>query len=206
MKKLLLCSVYVVVILLGAIAYAFNGLSPFPGGGGNNISGNFDVSGNATMGSLTIDDATNNNHLAITNNAGGRAPTAAIYELYPDAGLWKANEAGTEYVFQKAGACTALTPAAGVTLTVASTNCYTDTVTDNEDQTITFSGAGYAGQEVNIIFTTAGTADEVITFHATLVSSTGTLTLGTTAARYYVVRFISNGTHWFEVSRTAVQT
>jgi hypothetical protein len=105
------------------------------------------------------------------------------------------------------GAAVALTPAAGVTLTVAKgTTLYTDTATDNEDQTITFSGAGSAGDEATIIFTTAGTADEVITFHATLVSSVGTLTLGTDAGKYYVVRFISNGTHWFEVSRTAVQT
>lgn len=103
-------------------------------------------------------------------------------------------------------ASSALTPGVAVTLTVGLSNNYTDTPTDNEDQTITFSGAGTAGDVINVIFTTAGTADEVITFHATLVSSTGTLTCGTTAARYYVVTFISNGTHWFEVSRTAVQT
>ena len=155
---------------------------------------------------ITVADVTNDNYIKITNNAGGRAPTASVYELYPDAGAWKANQGGTEYNVQLAGACVALTPGAAVTLTVAPTNCYTDTVTDNEDQTITFSGAGYAGQEVTIIFTTAGTADEIITFHATLVSSEGTLTLGTTAARYYTVKFISNGTHWFELSRTAVQT
>jgi hypothetical protein len=102
-------------------------------------------------------------------------------------------------------AASVLTPSTAVTLTVGLSNVYTDTPTDNENQTITFSGAGTAGDEITIIFTTVGTADEVITFHATLVSSEGTLTCDTTAARYYVVRFISNGTHWFEVSRTAVQ-
>ncbi len=107
---------------------------------------------------------------------------------------------------QLAGAASALTPGAAVTLTVGLSNLYTDLVTDNEDQAITFSGAGTAGDEITIVFTTAGSADEVITFHATLVSSTGTLTLGTDAGKYYVVRFISNGTHWFEVSRTTVQT
>lgn len=106
---------------------------------------------------------------------------------------------------QIAGASSALTPGAAVALTVGLSNVYTDLVTDNQDQTITFSGAGTAGDEITIIFTTAGTGDEVITFHATLVSSVGTLTLGTDAGKYYVVRFISNGTHWFEVSRTAVQ-
>lgn len=105
------------------------------------------------------------------------------------------------------GAAVALTPSASVSLTVAKgTTLYTDLVTDNEDQTITFSGAGSSGDEVTIIFTTAGSADEVITFHSTLCSSVGTLTLGTDAGKYYVVRFVSNGSHWFEVSRTAVQT
>jgi len=107
---------------------------------------------------------------------------------------------------QLASAASALTPAAAVTLTVGLSNVYTDLVTDNQDQTITFSGAGTAGDEITIIFTTAGTADEAITFEATLVSSVGTLTLGTTTGKYYVVRFISDGTHWYEVSRTAVQT
>lgn len=107
---------------------------------------------------------------------------------------------------QIGSAASVLTPGAAVTLTVGLSDLYTDTVTDNEDQTITFSGAGNAGDEITIIFTTAGTADEVITFHATLVSSVGTLTLGTDAGKYYVVKFKSNGTHWFEVSRTAVQT
>lgn len=105
------------------------------------------------------------------------------------------------------GAAVALTPSASVSLTVAKgTTLYTDLVTDNEDQTITFSGAGNSGDEVTIIFTTAGSADEVITFQSTLCSSVGTLTLGTDAGKYYVVRFVSNGSHWFEVSRTAVQT
>lgn len=107
---------------------------------------------------------------------------------------------------QIASAASVLTPAEAVTLTVGLSNVYTNLVTDNENQTITFSGAGTAGDEITIIFTTAGSADEVITFHATLVSSVGTLTLGTDAGKYYVVRFISDGTHWYEVSRTAVQT
>ena len=107
---------------------------------------------------------------------------------------------------QLASAASALTPGAGVTLTVGLSNVYTLTLTDNEDSTITFSGAGTAGDEITLIITTAGTADEVVTFHATLVSSVGTLTAGTDAGKYYVVKFISNGTHWFEVSRTAVQT
>jgi len=107
---------------------------------------------------------------------------------------------------QIASAGSIITPSATAALTVGLSNCYTWTVTDDEDSTLTFSGAGSAGEEVTIIFTTAGTADEIITFHATLVSSTGTLTLGTTAGKFYTIRFISDGSHWYEVSRTAVQT
>jgi hypothetical protein len=105
------------------------------------------------------------------------------------------------------GAAVALTPASAVTLTVAKgTTLYTLTPTDNEDETITFSGAGSAGDEATIIVTSTGAGDEVLTFHATLCSSTGTLTMGTTAAHYMVIRFISDGSKWHEVSRTADQT
>ncbi len=107
---------------------------------------------------------------------------------------------------QIASACSAMSGAGGAsTLTVGLSNCYTFTVTDDEDTTITFSGAGNSGEEITIIFLTAGAANETITFHSTLVASTGTLVLDTTAARYYVVRFITNSSRWFEVSRTAVQ-
>ncbi len=190
--------------------------------------------GAATATSIVVADVTNDNYIKITNNA-ARAPTASVNEIYPEANIWKVNQNGTESaavisptagqvtitgptaprsyaIADRAGtipigsAASALTPGASVTLTVGLSTIYTDTVTDNEDQTITFSGAGSAGDEITIIFTTAGTADEVITFHATLVSSTGTLTLGTTAGKFYVIRFISDGSHWYEVSRTAVQT
>ena len=68
------------------------------------------------------------------------------------------------------------------------------------------SGAGNAGDSIMIIFTTdtGGSADEVITFEPTLVSATATLTLANATAKSYVVVFTSNGTKWFEVSRTAV--
>lgn len=106
-----------------------------------------------------------------------------------------------------AGAATALTPGAGITLTVAPGNrLYTLTPTDNQDSTITFSGAGAAGDVVTIVFASNAAGDEIITFHATLVSSTGTLTITATAARFYTVSFISDGTHWYEIGRTAVQT
>ena len=106
-----------------------------------------------------------------------------------------------------ASASTALTPGAAVTLTIGDGyQVYTDTITtDNQDQTITFSGAGAAGDEIMIIFTTdsGGSGDEVITFETTLTQSEGTLTLANLTAGQYVVCFRSNGTVWIEKSRTA---
>lgn len=103
---------------------------------------------------------------------------------------------------------TALTPGAAVTLTVVpGRSFFSDTiVTDNQDQTITFSGAGSAGDEATIIFTTdsGGANDEVITFHTTLTDSAGTLTLANLTAQSYCVTFVSNGSVWKEVARTAV--
>lgn len=101
----------------------------------------------------------------------------------------------------------ALTEATGAcALPVGLSNIYTLTPTDNQDTTITFSGAGTAGDIIIIVFTTGGTGDEVITFHTTLVNSAGTLTLGTTASRFYTITLISNGTVWFEIARTGEQS
>lgn len=107
-------------------------------------------------------------------------------------------------------AAVALTAGAAVALTVVpgTDQYYTDTITtDNQDQTITFSGTGTVGDEITIKFITdaAGAGDEVITFHSTLVKSTGTLTLANVASDHYLIRFISDGTLWNEISRTAVQ-
>ena len=45
---------------------------------------------------ITIADVSNDNYIKITNNSDGRAPTASVYEIYPDAGVWKVNQNGTE--------------------------------------------------------------------------------------------------------------
>jgi hypothetical protein len=98
-----------------------------------------------------------------------------------------------------AGATPALTVGVG-------TQLYTDTITtDNQDQTITFSAGGTVGDRITIIFITdtGGSGDEVITFETTLVNSAGTLTLANLTAGRYAVTFVSDGTVWNEVSRTA---
>lgn len=102
-------------------------------------------------------------------------------------------------------AATAITPGATATVYTTLNKLFTYTSTDNQDCTLSANEGGQSGQEINILFITAGTADEVITF-STNFHSVGTLTLGTTADRYYMVTFISNGTAWFEKCRTAVQT
>ena len=50
----------------------------------------------------------------------------------------------------------------------------------------------------------SGSADEVMTFDGTLSDSAGTLTLANGVSKRYVIEFISDGTIWNEVSRTAV--
>lgn len=108
------------------------------------------------------------------------------------------------------GATVAITPGTTPTLTVPLGVDFiaTDTiVTDNQDQTIGASSGGSLGQRCTIIFTTdtGGSGDEVITFGTNFLS-TGTLTLANLTADRYNVTFISDGTVFTEVSRTAVQT
>ena len=105
---------------------------------------------------------------------------------------------------QLASACSVITAGATPTLTVGLSNCYTDTPTGNQDQTITFSGAGNAGEMLTIIFTAGAGDDEVITFQTTLVNSIGTLTVADNAGGTYAVTFLSDGSVWQEIARTAI--
>lgn len=129
--------------------------------------------------------------------------TLAVTDPTADRTVTVPNRSGR---FQMASTCSALTPGVAVTLTVDLSNCYTDTITtDNQDQTITFSAGGTAGDMITIVFQTdgAGVGDEVITFESTLTNSVGTLTLANLAAGRYAVTFMSDGTVWNEVARTA---
>ena len=105
---------------------------------------------------------------------------------------------------QLASACSVITAGATPTLTVGLSNCYTDTPTGNQAQTITFSGAGNAGEMLTIIFTAGAGDDEVITFQTTLVNSIGTLTVADNAGGTYAVTFLSDGSVWQEIARTAI--
>lgn len=203
MKKIILGLVFLLASASAFAAYNFgetdtNALLKyvFSASTGHDHDGDNSKKVVALANTVTVEGATED---ASETSVAFTDPTADRTVTVPD-------QTGT---VQLSGAATALTAGAAVTLTVAPGNrLYTDTITtDNQDQTITFSGAGSAGDEVTIIFVTdaAGSADEVITFHSTLVRSTGTLTLANAAASRYVVRFMSDGTKWNEISRTAVQ-
>lgn len=119
--------------------------------------------------------------------------------------------AGAAGTVRLTGATVVITAGTTPTLTVplAVDFLATDTITtDNQDQTITFSSGGSLGQQCTIIFQTdsGGSNDEVITFHTTLTNTAGTLTLANLTANQYVVRLVSDGTIWHEVSRTGAQT
>ncbi len=79
------------------------------------------------------------------------------------------------------------------------------TITPTGACTFNAGAGGTAGQEVTFFVTTSGVSSFVLTF-GTNYHSIGTLATGTTSARFFTVTFKSNGTAWFEIARTAVQT
>ena len=173
----------------------------------------------ATSGTLMVSSlATNgidaaNSISGVSNGVLFEGATADAFEatLSPidptaDATHTLVDKAGT---IMEGSAVTALTAGATPTLTIGRGNqAYSDTiVTDNQDQTITFSAGGTVGDRISILFISDGsTNDEVITFDTTLVNSTGTLTLAATTVQRYMVSFLSDGTVWNETGRTGAQT
>lgn len=115
--------------------------------------------------------------------------------------------AGAAGTFELKGTTVVITAGASPTLTVpVGVNFLaTDTITtDNQDQTITFSSGGSAGQRCTLLFQTdsGGSGDEVITLHTTLTNTTGTLTLANLTAGRYSLELVSDGTVWNETNRT----
>lgn len=56
--------------------------------------------------------------------------------------------------------------------------------------------------EITLIITAPGTTSHVITFDSSNFKSTGTLAVGTVAGKSFVMKFISDGIFFYEVSRT----
>ena len=93
------------------------------------------------------------------------------------------------------------TPGATVTLDVATGHVAKWTASENE--TINASGAQHVGQELTCIITNDATLARTITFN------TGFRALATiigTTSKVSVIRFISDGTNFIEVSRTVAIT
>ena len=97
---------------------------------------------------------------------------------------------------------TALT--AGATVTVDSTLGDFFTLTPAQDETINATTVGAQGQILIIKILTSGTSSFTLTF-GTNFKSTGTLATGTVTAKTFMVAFLSDGTNYIELFRTAAQ-
>lgn len=99
------------------------------------------------------------------------------------------------------GLTNAATQALGTTGTIAVTPTST-ILTSTPTGNVTYNfAAGAIGAEVWIIVTTSGASSYTITL-GTNVKSTGTLATGTSTGKVFVVNLLSDGTSWYEVSRT----
>lgn len=70
--------------------------------------------------------------------------------------------------------------------------------------TLSVSG-GIAGQQLSLLVEQLNTSSVTLTF-GTGFKSTGTLATGTAASRMFVLTFVSDGTNFYERSRTAAIT
>jgi hypothetical protein len=104
------------------------------------------------------------------------------------------------------GSASTETFSATIALTIGNSKGNTRLIpcTSNTASAITPSGAGTAGSVLILRFTTDGTGGNVITYAAPF-RSIGTHTL-TGANKTFTSSFVSDGTYWNEVSRTAALT
>lgn len=94
---------------------------------------------------------------------------------------------------------TVLTPGATPSIDPALGGVFT--LTPGEDETIT-PASQKAGGELTLIVLTSGSTSRTLTFGSGF-KSTGTLATGVTTAKTFVIKFVSDGTNYIEVSRTA---
>jgi len=93
----------------------------------------------------------------------------------------------------------ALTPSANVAIDCSKASTFT--LTPGQAEAITATNM-VAGQEVNLIILTSGTSSYTLTFSTGIKTATSTLATGTVSAKYFVIKYISNGTSLIELSRT----
>lgn len=101
------------------------------------------------------------------------------------------------------GSASTDTFSAAISLTIGTSKGNTRKIacTSSTGSTITPSSGGTAGQQLLIVFTTDGIGGNVITY-ASPFKSTGTHTLTGTNAKF-TAHFVSDGTNFCEVARTA---
>jgi hypothetical protein len=97
-------------------------------------------------------------------------------------------------------ASTALT--SSTTISIDPTLNENFTLTPAHTATINAAGAGVMGQDLYLFILTSGTSSFTLTFGANFLSS-GTLATGTADAKYFLLKFRSNGVKWLEQGRTA---
>jgi hypothetical protein len=95
---------------------------------------------------------------------------------------------------------TALTSAPTIALNSTLGNFFT--LTPAHTATINATTVGAQGQPLFLEIVTSGVDSFTLTF-GTNFKSTGTLATGTTTAKTFMVQFLSDGTNYVEVSRTA---
>ena len=132
---------------------------------------------------ITIADVANDNYLKITNNSGGRAPTASVYEIYPDAGVWKINTNGTEATLAILGANTFTAKQTMDATTGVQVGATGVLITSDDDGAITFLGAS-AGYDENLTINLDDTENTAVVSSSTGVTkidygSIGSATTGT---------------------------
>ena len=132
---------------------------------------------------ITIADVSNDNYIKITNNSGGRAPTASVYEIYPDAGVWKINTNGTEATLAILGANTFTAKQTMDATTGVQVGATGVLITSDDDGAITFLGAS-AGYDEDLTINLDDTENTAVVSSSTGVTkidygSIGSATTGT---------------------------
>jgi hypothetical protein len=98
------------------------------------------------------------------------------------------------------GTKTALTPGAAVTVNSSLGDFFT--LTPGEDETINATTVGATGQVLIIKITTSGTTSRTLTIGTNFLSA-GTLATGTVSGKVFQIAFLSDGTTYTELFRTA---
>ena len=132
---------------------------------------------------ITVADASNDNYIKITNNSGGREPTASVYEIYPDAGVWKINTNGTEATLAILGANTFTAKQTMDATTGVQVGATGVLITSDDDGAITFLGAS-AGYDEDLTINLDDTENTAVVSSSTGVTkidygSIGSATTGT---------------------------